>query len=71
VAKVTLKAARVNAGLIQKDAAKKLNVSNSTLSNWEKSVSFPDAQQIRMICDLYDVLYDDIIFLPSNPVKTD
>lgn len=66
MAKVSLKAARVNAGMNQKDAAKKLNVSNATLCNWEKSASFPDAQQIQKICELYGVSYDDIIFLPNN-----
>ena len=66
MAKVTLKAARVNVELNQKDAAKKLNVSNATLCNWEKGTSFPDAQQIQKICELYGVSYDDIIFLPNN-----
>ena len=71
MAKVSLKAARVNAKLNQKDAAKKLNVSNSTLCNWEKGISFPDAKQIQNICALYGVSYDDIIFLPDNPIKPD
>lgn len=66
MAKISLKAARVNAGLNQKNAAKKLNVSNVTLCNWEKGTSFPDAQQIQKICALYSVSYDDIIFLPNN-----
>lgn len=69
--KLTLKAARVNAGYTQKEAAKLLNVSNATLGNWENGISFPDAQQIIQICELYNVSYDNLIFLPSNPIKSD
>lgn len=68
MAKMTLKAARVNAGLAQKAAAKKIGVSNKTLCNWEKGVTFPDASKIPLICDAYGVSYDDLIFLPTNPL---
>lgn len=64
--KITLKAARVNAGYTQKEAAKELNVSNKTLLNWEKGISFPKADKVEKICVLYGVAYDNIIFLPSN-----
>lgn len=37
--KVTLKAARVNCGLTQKEAAKKLGLSVDTLSKYERGVS--------------------------------
>lgn len=66
--KITLAAARVNAGLTQKEAATRLNVSNKTISSWENGTSFPNAQQIKNICDLYVVSYDNINFLPSNPL---
>lgn len=64
--KLTLKAARVNAGYTQKEAAEKLGVSNVTLCNWEKGVSYPDIQQVQAICELYGVSYDNLIFLPDN-----
>lgn len=60
--KLSLKAARVNAGLGQKQAAKALNVSNKTLSNWENGKSIPKADKIVLICDLYQTDYNDIIF---------
>ena len=60
--KMSLKAARVNAGLSQKEAAKKLNVTQKTLCNWEKSRTFPKAEQIDPICDLYCVTYEQIKF---------
>lgn len=66
MAKMTLKAARVNAGLSQKAAASDLGVSNKTLGNWESGVSFPKANQIILLCNLYKVTYDDLIFLPSD-----
>ena len=66
--KITLASARVNAGLDQKEAAVKLGVSNKTLSSWENGVSFPDALQIQNICELYGIPYDNLNFLPSNPL---
>lgn len=60
--RITLKAARVNVGLTQKEAAEKLNVSNKTLCSWEKGVSVPKADKIDVICDLYGVGYDNLIF---------
>ena len=53
--KITLKAARTNAGLSQKEAAKVIGVSNKTLHNWENGISSPDAKYIDAICDLYKV----------------
>lgn len=66
--KITLKAARVNAGYDQKTAAKLLGVSNTTLGNWENGISFPKADQIEKICKLYGVTYDQLNFLPNNPL---
>ena len=66
--KFSLKAARINAGLTQKEAATKLGVSNATLCNWENGVSFPNAEQIEKICELYGLPYDHINFLPTNPI---
>lgn len=63
MAKLTIKAARVNAGFTQKVAAKKLNVSNKTLSSWENGATTPNIKAIPAICTLYGVEYDDLIFL--------
>lgn len=68
MSKITLAAARVNKGLSQKEAAKCLNVSNKTLCSWEKGLTFPKPQQIDAICDLYGVSYDNLSFLPCNPL---
>ena len=63
--KISLEAARVNAGLDQKSAAKALGVSNKTLCSWENYITFPNAAQIARICELYGVPYDVINFLPK------
>lgn len=68
MAKLTMKAARVNAGLTQKEAAKRFGISNKTLSSWESGVSSPRADQVTEICECYGIPYDDIIFLPKNPL---
>ena len=69
VVKITLKAARVNAGLSQKEAADRLGISNKTLGNWENGVSFPPADMIPKICALYNISYDNLNFLPSDSLK--
>lgn len=66
--KITLAAARVNAGYAQKKAAKLLNISNKTLSNWEKGTSYPTADKIEELCELYGIAFDNLNFLPNNPL---
>lgn len=60
--KITLKAARVNMNLTQKEAAKRLKVSNKTLCNWENGKSIPRADKIDFICALYNISYDSLDF---------
>jgi transcriptional regulator with XRE-family HTH domain len=64
VPKITLSAARVNAGYSQKKAAELLGISNKTLCRWENCKSFPDQPMIEKICNLYGVTYDMINFAP-------
>ena len=60
--KIKLNAARVNAGLTQKEAAEKLGISVSTLKNWESGKTFPRQPQIDAICSLYGVKFDVLFF---------
>ena len=64
--KLTLKAARVNKGLTQKDAAKLMGVSRNVISNWERQISFPDVLQVKRIEEVYGLKFQEIIFLPSE-----
>lgn len=61
---MTWAAARVNAGLQQKAVANNLGINVSTLRKWEKYKTFPPADMIPKICELYGVTYDQIKFLP-------
>lgn len=65
---ITLKAARVNAGLTQTEAAKKIGVSINTLFNYENGTSFPDVRVLKRIEDTYGVEYKDIYFLGCDPI---
>ena len=60
--KISLAAARVNAGYTQKSAAKELGVSNKTLCSWENGKTFPTQPMIEKICALYRRPYDYIKF---------
>ena len=66
VPKITLKAARTNSGLTQKEAAEKLEISVETLANYEKGRSFPDVIMLKKIECLYGVGYDNLIFLSEK-----
>jgi transcriptional regulator with XRE-family HTH domain len=62
VPKISLKAARVNAGLTQAESAERIGVSVSTIKNWEVGRSFPNQPMIEKICEVYGVSYDYIKF---------
>ena len=63
---ITLKAARVNAGYTQETAGIKIGVSKDTISAWERNLSTPNSRYIPMIEKVYQVSYNDLIFLPKN-----
>ena len=67
--KISIKAARVNAGLSQKEVADRLGVSNKTIGNWENGITYPPADKIQEICELYGLSYDNLNFLPSDSLK--
>ena len=67
--KITLKAARTNAGYTQREAAEKIGVTVDTVGNWERGKSYPDALQIKRIESAYNITYDNLIFLPHNTLK--
>lgn len=67
--KLSIRAARVNIGLSQKEAAVRIGVSNKTLGNWEKGITFPPVDKIPVICELYGVSYDNLNFLPTDSLR--
>lgn len=64
--RVTLEAARVNAGLSQKDAAKMLNISPDSLRFYEKYQKHPKIDLAYKMAELYKCTIGDIIFLPDK-----
>lgn len=63
--KITLAAARVNAGLTQEQVAKALNVGKQTIVSWEKGKTEPKVSQSRQLSELYNIPLD-YIFLPEK-----
>lgn len=66
--KVTLPVARKIAGITQVGLAAALNVSESTVVNWEKGRSEPTVIQAQQIAEAVNRPLDSIIFLPKSAV---
>ena len=66
--KITVKAARVNAGLTQEEVAKKVKKSKNTIANYESGKSSPDIETGKALAALYGCSVDDLIFLPNDCV---
>lgn len=62
MAELHLKAARVNAGLTQKQVAEMLNISKNTVINYEKYRTTPDVETSKTLAALYGLTVNDIIF---------
>lgn len=45
-----IRTARKAAGLTQRELADRINVSNTSISNWEKDISRPDPDTIQHLC---------------------
>lgn len=58
--KVSLTAARVNAGFTLKEAAKLLKVSERTISRWESGKVSPTVDRFIELCKLYNCPVDAI-----------
>lgn len=60
--KITLAAARVNAGLRQEDVANELGISKATLISWEKGKTYPNVYQAERLYEIYHRPVDSIFF---------
>lgn len=63
--KISLRAARVNAGFTQADVAKKLRKNKQTIVNWENGKTEIDKANFYSLCHIYNCKLDDI-FLPQK-----
>lgn len=66
--KISLKAARTNAGLTQAQVASMAKVSTTTVANWERGTPEPSWTDFVFLCNLYGFKEDDI-FLSNNTPK--
>ena len=62
----TLKTARDRLGLSQKEAAKRLGISDDVLSNYERGKTYPNVLMLKKIESVYGVKYDQLLFLEKN-----
>lgn len=53
--KITLKAARVNAGLTLQEAAEKLGIAYQTLSRYEANSGSVRQDMLKKMCELYNM----------------
>ena len=57
---ITLKAARVNAGLTQQQVEEKTGFARSTLTRWENGKGFPRIDDLTTLCNLYGIPVENI-----------
>lgn len=60
--KISMAAARVNAGLTQKQVCEALNISKTTLVSYEKGRTIPDVKIGGELAKLYNISPDNIKF---------
>ena len=57
---------RKEAGLTQKELAKKLQLTNSTICDWEKERSEPNIEQLRILSIFFEVSTDYLLGLEDE-----
>ena len=65
ILKISLAAARVNAGLTQEEAAIRMKVGKRTIINWEKGIVTPSFADVNLMSQIYNIPVDNI-FLPQK-----
>ena len=65
MSKMSLKAARVNAGMTLEDVSKRTHISKYTLSKYEQGISSPRWDTFLLLCSLYKQSCADI-FVPTR-----
>ena len=58
---ITMKAARVNAGLTQKQMADRMHRNNNTVMAWERGHKMPRADEFKKYCEICGVETSDVL----------
>ncbi len=58
--RISLKAARINAGMTQTDVCIQLGIQRGTLSRWENGKAWPNIKQMQKLCELYEAKTEDL-----------
>jgi len=59
---ISIKAARVNAGLTQVEVAERLNKAKNTIASYEAYTTTPDITIAKAMAELFGMSVDDIIW---------
>lgn len=61
--------ARRKAGMTQEELADKLGVTRQAVSKWEADAAFPETEKILLLCKLFSLSADDLLF-PEHSAET-
>lgn len=64
-----IRGARKAAGLTQRELAEHLGVANTSISNWEKGLSRPDADMIQKLCAILGLEPNDFYGTETVPSR--
>ena len=64
--KISIAAARVNAGKTQAQIAEALHVGKQTVVSWEKGKTSPTVRKAQEFCELCNVPFDRVSFLRES-----
>lgn len=59
---ISIKAARVNAGLTQKQVGESIGKSKGTIASYESYITQPDIKTAQAMAELFSMNLDDIIW---------
>ena len=62
-----IKELREQSGMKQLDLAKALNISQGTLSNWERGVHDPDSEALLFLAKTFNTTIDNLLGKPDTP----
>jgi DNA-binding XRE family transcriptional regulator len=59
---ISIKAARVNAGLTQSEVAERIGKTKNTVASYEAYVTLPDIKTAQAMAEIFGMSIDDIIW---------